>query len=161
MDEQTDSNEHQSGYFENSIKKYLLDYHPDLIQQAGIQNHLAELTQDTIDLFQVYDRAGMPTYEAMERALTETLESISSPYGILKDFLIENETFLTYATGIEDLDEQNLVLKVLAENTEQISAIWMAATPEEMNQANKELLNGVRKTLITLNKNQNPAPTHP
>jgi len=148
-----DRNEPQSGYFENSIKKYLLDYHPDLVQEEGIQNHLAELTQDTIDLFQAYDRAGMPTYEAMERALTETLESISSPYGILKDFLIENETFLTYATGIEDLNEQDLVLKVLVENTEQISAIQMAATPEEMNQANKELLNGVRKTLTTFNKN--------
>lgn len=147
-----DRDEPQNGYFENSIKKYLLEHHPDLILEEGIQNHLAELTQDAIALFQAYDRAGMPTYEAMDRALTETLESISSPYGILKDFLIENETFLIYATGIEDLHEQDLVLKVLAENTEQISAIQMATTPEEMSLANKELLNGVRKTLITLNK---------
>lgn len=144
---------HQSGYFENSIKKYLIDHHPDLIQGEGNPIHLTELTEDATILFQAYDRAGMRTYEAMERALTETLESISSPYGILKDFLIENETFLTYATGIEDWDDQDFVLKVLAENTEQISAIQMASTPEEKSLTNRELLNGVRKTLITLNKN--------
>ena len=144
---------HQSGYFEKGIKKYLIEHHPDLIRGEGIEIHLMELTEDALTLFQAYDRAGMPTYEALERALTETLECISSPYGILKDFLLENETFLNYTTGIEDLDEQDLVLKLLAENAEQISAIQLAVTPGEIYQANKELLLGVRKTLIALTKN--------
>ncbi|MPR37418.1 hypothetical protein [Salmonirosea aquatica] len=152
MDHPTTNEDHQSGYFEKSIKNYLIEHHPDLIQGEGIQIHLMELTEDALTLFQAYDRAGMLPYEAMERALTETLKDISSPYSILKDFLIENETFLNYTTGIEDLDKQDLVLKLLAENVEQISAIQMAATPEEMTQANKELLLGVGKTLIALNK---------
>lgn len=32
MVEQASANEHQEGYFENSIKKYLTEYHLDLIQ---------------------------------------------------------------------------------------------------------------------------------
>ncbi len=153
MVEPSDANEHQSGYFENSIKKYLTDYHPDLIREKDLDDCLSELTQDAVKLFQAFDRAGMSTYEAMERALTETLESITSPYAILKDFLLENQTFLTYATGIEDLDEQDLVMYLLFENTATVSALQMATTPEDMVQANKNLLSGIRKTLLSLNKN--------
>jgi DnaJ-domain-containing protein 1 len=152
MDQSADANEHQGGYFENKIKKYLSDHHPDLIQNQDDENHLSKLTQDALTLFQAYDRAGMSVYEAMERALTETLESINSPYDILKDFLLENRTFLTYTTGIEDLDEQDLVMRILIENTATLSAFRMATAPEDVVRANKELLSGVRKTLRSLNK---------
>lgn len=152
MIEQASANEHQEGYFENSIKKYLSEYHLDLIQDQEFETHLSELTQDAINLFQAFDRAGMSTYEAMERALTETLERVTSPYSILKEFLLENQTFLTYATGIEDLDEQDLLMHILVENTSTISALQMATTPEDSVQANKDLLSGIRKTLLSLNK---------
>ncbi|GHB86214.1 hypothetical protein [Persicitalea jodogahamensis] len=152
MIEPADTSGHQEGYFENRIKNYLTDYHPDLIQSQDFETHLSELTQDAITLFQAFDRAGMATYEAMERALTETLESIISPYDILKDFLLENQTFLTYATGIEDLDELDLVMHILVENTATVSALQMATTPEDVVRANKELLSGVRKTLLSINK---------
>lgn len=153
MVEPVDASEHQEGYFENRIKKYLTDYHPDLIQSQDSESRLSALTQDAITLFQALDRAEMGTYEAMERALTETLESITSPYDILKDFILENQTFLTYATGIEELDEPDLVMHILVENTATVFALQMATTPEDVVRANKELLSGVRKTLLSLNKN--------
>ncbi|WP_373514817.1 hypothetical protein [Persicitalea sp.] len=153
MIEPSDASGHQEGYFENGIKKYLTDHHLDLIQSQDFETHLAELTQDSITLFQAFDRAGMATYEAMERALTETLESITSPYDILRDFILENQTFLTYATGIEELDEQDIVMHILVENTATVFALQMATTPEDVVRANKELLSGVRKTLLSLNKN--------
>jgi hypothetical protein len=153
MVEAADASEHQAGYFENGIKKYLAEHHPDLTKSQYFETHLSELAQDAITLFQAYDRAGISTYEAMERALTETLESITSPYDILKDFLLENRTFLTYATGIENLDEQDLVMHILVENAATVSALQKATEPEDMVKANKELLSGVRKTLRSLNKN--------
>ncbi len=152
MVELANANEHQGGYFENGIKIYLTEHHPDLTRSQDFETQLSELTQDAITLFQAFDRAGMSTYEAMERALSETLESITSPYNILKDFLLENRTFLTYATGIEDLDEQNLVMHILVKNTATVTALQMSTAPEDAVKANKNLLSGVMKTLLSLNK---------
>lgn len=84
------------GYFSNRIRKYMAEHHPDRMERGDAEKQVEAMTEEAIQLFLSYDQAGMPTYESLERALVETLESISTPYTSLEEFIEKQASTETF-----------------------------------------------------------------
>jgi len=142
------------GYFLNRIRHYLFEHHPDLVEAENFHKQAEAYAQQAIQLFLAYDQSGMAAYEAMDRALVETLEGIRSPYAILTDFLMDHRKILGYLYPKVEIDEQKVVQTILCDHYSQLLAVMNAPTPEEEKRVRQNLFQGVLKTL-----SETPPPT--
>ncbi|MBU1821241.1 MAG: hypothetical protein KKG00_06990, partial [Bacteroidetes bacterium] len=86
-------------------------------------------------------------YEAMDRALVETLEGIRSPYKILTDFLTDHRKILGYLYPKVEIEEPQVLQTILRDNYSQLLAVMNEPTPEEAKRARQKLFQDVLKTL--------------
>ena len=141
------SRETGEGYFSNRIRHYLIEHHPDLVKAENFHKKAEAYAQQAIQLFLAYDQAGMAAYEAMDRALVETLEGIRSPNGILTDFLMDHRKILVALYPKVEIEEPQVLQTILRENYRQLLAVMNAPTPEVAKRARQKLFQGVLKTL--------------
>ncbi len=136
----------EEGYFANRIRNYLKKNHPDLLENKDSEQMVRIITQNSIGLFQSYDQTGMPLFEALELALVETLESITSPFGVLREFMDEHLTLLEYLTGQKTPDAEVMYV-LLPQNRVQVLELVAATTEKEVKVARRNLHLGIRETL--------------
>jgi hypothetical protein len=137
----------ERGYFSDRIRRYVEEHNPDLLENEDSERIVGGYTLEAIQLYLTFDRTGIPSYEAVERALTETLESISSPLGVLRIFVEEHTAILGHLTGQNEPGEPNALRLLLLQNRHLVEAVSTAPTEEEVKTARRNLFLGVMDTL--------------
>lgn len=80
---------YESGYFKDRILSYISDYHQDLLTKSDFRQQLNSLADRAIDLYLMYDQMGLSDQESTQQALSEVLQSITSPFGTLREFILD------------------------------------------------------------------------
>jgi len=141
----------QIGYFQNRIRHYIEQYHPDLLSDPNLPIRIRELTDFTIESIQDLVRAGFQTYEAIEASISGTLDSITSPYASLKNFLIEHQEHIYKIAHVHDADDNELIFKLLPLIKDEINIIDSSTSPAQVSQAERDLLRIILKSLLNRN----------
>lgn len=141
-----------NGYFQNRIRNYIQQYHPDLLDKGDdFEGKIKAWSEDTIDHVLTLEKEGFQSTEAIEQSLARTLESISSPIGTLRDFIIENEDTIQQLTGISDVSDRELLLKLLPLVHTEIETVEFSTSPSDISDAKAHLLRKISLTLLQRN----------
>ncbi|GLU56477.1 hypothetical protein Dfri01_59380 [Dyadobacter frigoris] len=140
-----------NGYFQNRIKIYIQQYHPDLFQDIELEEKSLALSESTSEQVLVFEKEGYQSTEAIERALVLTLENISSPYGVLLDFINENEETILQLTGNADITDKDGLLRLLPLVQRELETIEYSESPSEVSDAKARLLRNISITLLQRN----------